>query len=306
MFKMRGLKQKGHKSGFLKALIMALCLWIGPAIAQTAPPLPTPAASPCDPEYYSSLKSRAWMEAQREITSNQNMIYKPDSVLSYTCFDQFMAEVGRDAKTMFSENTRWGTILPAGSMTTALESLIGSALNSYILLNFNHSTRGGRSTGVTYSPARKLPYSCDIMMRVWLESKCQDFIASAEDGFFTFQQYAEDYFNGDHRFLPQRCGSIAGRWGTENAAALQDASTPWTEDNLVTFNGNLSPVNCGVGGPNAIQPVPTGLIVRRTTAPTNGPLVYYEKACIPPGCHYVPTGTGTAAAPSNTGECRRP
>ena len=40
--------------------------------------------SPCDPDYYESLEARAWLEAQREITQNQNLIYKPDSALEYT------------------------------------------------------------------------------------------------------------------------------------------------------------------------------------------------------------------------------
>ena len=316
MLGMRGFKLKGHKHRLKQALVVVLCLWAGAVGAQPAPPVP--AASPCDPEYYESLRSRAWMEAQREITSNQNMIYKPDSVLTYTCFDQFGAEVARDSRTMFSENTRWGTILPAGSMGTALQTLVGGALDSYLLLNFNHSTRGGRSTNVSYTPTRAVPYNCDVMMRVWLEAKCQDFIASAEDGFFTFGQYAADYFNGDHRYLPTRCGSIAPRWRLENGSALVDAApagttgaaavrctgintpagctpmTAWIEDNLVTYNRMLNPAYCTDA--TIVMPVSTGAIVTRTSGT---PTLYIEKICLPPGCHYVPTGM-------NAGTCVRP
>lgn len=44
----------------------------------------------CDPAFYDVLSDRAWMEAQREITQNQNIITRPDSVLSMSCFDQFL------------------------------------------------------------------------------------------------------------------------------------------------------------------------------------------------------------------------
>ena len=40
----------------------------------------------CDSNYWRQLSSRAWLEAEREIMQNQNLIFKPDSVLQYTCF----------------------------------------------------------------------------------------------------------------------------------------------------------------------------------------------------------------------------
>ncbi len=44
----------------------------------------------CDPAFYDVISNRAWMEAQREITQNQNIVTRPDSVLSMSCFDQFL------------------------------------------------------------------------------------------------------------------------------------------------------------------------------------------------------------------------
>ena len=41
----------------------------------------------CDPEFWDVLTNRAWEEGQREISQNQNLIARPDSVLSMTCFD---------------------------------------------------------------------------------------------------------------------------------------------------------------------------------------------------------------------------
>ena len=43
--------------------------------------------SHCDPQIMDLLETRAWLTAQREIVSNQNLIYKPDSTLEYSCFD---------------------------------------------------------------------------------------------------------------------------------------------------------------------------------------------------------------------------
>ena len=97
----------------------------------------TIADSPCDPEYFESLKSRAWLEAQREITQNQNLIFKPDSVLEYTCFGGHLAELSVHAADMFSENPRWG--VNPGDMLGALTDLVYTAQVSYIEANFKTS-----------------------------------------------------------------------------------------------------------------------------------------------------------------------
>lgn len=44
----------------------------------------------CDESFYDVLVDRATMEAQRELTQNQNIVPRPDSVLNMTCFDQFL------------------------------------------------------------------------------------------------------------------------------------------------------------------------------------------------------------------------
>jgi hypothetical protein len=114
--------------------------------------------TPCDPEYFKSLKSRAWLEAQREITQNQNLIFKPDSVFEYTCFDLHLNELADHAKDMFSETERWGTIPKVIkdadgepiSMDNALEGLVGKGLRTYIRQNFEETGEGTGKSTVTY------------------------------------------------------------------------------------------------------------------------------------------------------------
>ncbi len=59
----------------------------------TFPPTATE-RNTCDPEFWHVLNNRAWQEAQREITQNANLIPRPDSVLSLSCFDQWLDHLG--------------------------------------------------------------------------------------------------------------------------------------------------------------------------------------------------------------------
>ncbi|MCK5285298.1 MAG: hypothetical protein KAJ86_06915 [Alphaproteobacteria bacterium] len=255
----------------------------------------TPADSPCDPDYYDSLESRAWLEAQREITQNQNLIFKPDSVLEYTCFDRFLNELAEHAINMFSETRHWGTILPSNSMDNALRNLVGSALSGYLSGNFSHPMLGGRLSSVIYKTDTISggSYTCDIMDRVWQTgtvinkkgdydstgtAKCRDFISNPEnDGFFTFEEYRD---SEDKRYLPNQCEpSISNRWTQEINTALVSAHTPWQEDDVVTYLENLDPDKCSKS-----PTIQTGLTVYRGA----GTDTYPEKICLPPGCNYDP------------------
>jgi hypothetical protein len=299
------------KSGLL--VLMAVILgYAASAGAQS----PTPAATPCDPQYMDSLEARAWLEAQREITQNQNLIYKPDSVLEYTCFGGHLQELADHADEMLSETLRWGPIngITPLSMDTALANLVGSALSSYLETNFERTTTGGGTydllggripvnggQAIDYvppTPIRGGSYNCDVMNRVWMQAKCMDFInTAAEDGFFTFAEYQSQ---DDKRFLPQRCAAIQTRWQNQINLATVDANTPWTEDNVVAFVNNLKHPGTG-SNCNAFPVIETGLVVKRSSP---APTVYREKICINPGCRYVPSGPGTIASPSNTGTCQ--
>ena len=278
------------------------------------------AASPCDPKYYESLEARAWLEAQREITQNQNLIFKPDSVLEYTCFDKQLREVAAHAEQMFSETQRWEEILPNTSMDTALQNLVSASIVAYDQANFAGSLLGGRvsvdgwgsagkpksATGPTYAPeatiAAAQPYACDVMQAVWMKAKCMDFIhASGEDGFFTFADYRA---SPDKRFLPSRCSTTPlAQWATDIDKSTGNA-TPWKNDDVETYlNKVFPPSGCGIKGDKKGTRIKTGMIVQ--TSDTALPEFYNEHACLVPGCHWAPSGSGSLASPSNNGKCVR-
>ncbi len=71
-------------------------------------PISTPFADPvpptCDPNFWDVLKDRAWMEGQRQITQNNNLIARPDSVLSLSCFDSMLNHLSWYAGNNFPGN----------------------------------------------------------------------------------------------------------------------------------------------------------------------------------------------------------
>jgi hypothetical protein len=115
--------------------------------------------TPCDPEYMDALESRAWLEAQREIAQNQNLIAKPDSVLEYTCFNKFLEHAARGFSVdgvlrPFSETNNWNGP-PAGfnvhddagenvSLDITLDQVVRRAMASYLRGNFAHRFIGDR------------------------------------------------------------------------------------------------------------------------------------------------------------------
>jgi len=294
---------RAHSAVRIAFLAVLLCF----SVAQTA--LAGIAASPCDPEYYNSLRSRAWLEAQREITQNQNLIVKPDSVLEYMCFGQFLNVMaymgGTDENALFSESTHWPSPAQLGSksMDTALTKVVQGAVSTYITANFSHNFLGGRLTTAyttlgSVSGAAGSSYTCANMQKIWNAAKCTDFIADgATDGFYTFEQYRTT----ERRTRPTACdntgppplhgaGATGSRWADTFNSATVDANTPWQEDNLATFFNLLDPANCS----SALQ-ISTGVVVVRSK---QTPATYNEKVCVAPGCRYVPTGLNAGSCTS--------
>lgn len=248
------------------------------------------AATPCDPLYYESLEARALLEADREVTQNQNLIYKPDSVLSYTCFDRYLEELGDHADEMFSETFRWGEVLGANQidhMNVALENLVEQQMIPYLQLNFhgdNTNYLGGRASRARPEPDGDVPdgsYQCEEMEAVWMEAKCYDFQEIPDqDGFFTFEHYAS---SADKRVLPSPCTTRPPFDANLQRALL---NPPWQDDPTLTYLDRFDAAECG-----SIPPVPTGIRVER---PVINPRTYNERVCLQPGCHYQPTGGGAS------------
>ena len=274
-------------------------------------------SSPCDPEYMDALEARAWMEAQREIAQNQNLIFKPDSVLEYTCFDRFLNRVASNSGytqsgRIFSETDRWGYPVGLSSTTTdnALQVVVLSSLNAYLGSNFPDGFADTRSS-VSYTANTSVSggdYTCDMMGQIWHQVRCMEFMdENNSDSFRDFSWYA---FTDPRQFRPPsfQCpvsgnNSIQGlqaqaAFGQARTAAFNGDEamfdinngsvtdgTPYLEDDMVSHLDMILPgTNCAG---SAI--VPTGVSIQRTDV--NGGAPYDEFVCSKPGCSADPGGS---------------
>ncbi len=288
------------KKNIARPVLFAMSLFLLHAPLNSASATNVIADTPCDNLYYESLSARAWLEAQREITQNQNLILKPDSVFEYTCFDRLARELSYHANSMLSETTAYGTPLGTSSMDNALQQLVGDSLREYINGNFGSKTGVGggynmlaghpAATGISHTIANMTAgspaasnYSCDIMSRVWHAAKCINFISNATtDGFFTFQEYAASAV--DKRHLPTVCSAINTNWTTNLSVAL--STGPWTNDPVQTYLDQTVAPSCGSAGCSCSgSPIPTGVQVIRTGYDHNN---YEEHVCLQPGCRFDP------------------
>lgn len=223
------------------------------------------ADSSCDCSYWQSLESRAWLEAEREISQNQNLIFKADSVMQYTCFDTQMSAVTAGPIARLFSDQAFG-VSRGGAMMAALSSSVRASLASYIATNFNHSSLGGRGgqSGV-----------CMVMGAVWQEAKCYNFMTRSTDGFLMF----EEHQSTEVRQLPTPCAPDS-RWATQIQTAFSNPG--WFQQNFVQpsssayqaiYNG-LLPGQCA-------SQVPTGITVQGM-----GRQTYADGFCTNPGCTF--------------------
>ena len=273
--------------------------------------------TPCDPEYMDALEARAWMEAQREISQNQNLIFKPDSVLEYTCFDRFLNTVARNDgyaqdDRIFSETTRWGPIsgFNATSTDTALTTMVLTAVVSYLAANTTNAYLDER-TGISYTPQTTVAgggYSCDQMGRVWNEARCMEFMDEAgTDGFFDFPHYAGTdprqvrptsfvcnppggtSMDGLTR-TSAYTGALQAAFNADQALFTMAADNapvldggPYQEDDVVTYLQAILPGTCADS-----LIILTGVTVDRPDIGSPFP----ERVCTMPGCSAPPSATG--------------
>ncbi len=252
--------------------------------------------SPCDALYYETLSARAWLEAQREITQNQNLILKPDSVFEYTCFDRLAYELADHADEMLSESGAYGSPFNPNTMDVALQNLVLNSLWSYHDANFGYyiGLLGGHTaaTAIKHTPAATIgassPYSCDIMRRVWQAAKCINFVSDPNtDGFYRFEEYQNDV---DKRILPDACSPLGlqPQWIANIATGL--TTGPWTNDPVQSYLLETAPQDCSLSAVPAQcrcsgEAIPTGVAVIRSGATA---VTYDEHICIQPGCRYHP------------------
>ncbi len=270
------------------------------------------ADQPCDAQYWRQMSSRAWLEAEREIMQNQNLIFKPDSVLEYVCFDQFASIAAWPGGDIFVHTDYFGkkiiTRYSAGAMEKSIFNVVSQALDSYEEGNFKHLFLGGRAglmnaeiTNAAFQPAiNKQAYTCQTMSKIWKAAKCANFVDNSSfestDGFYPFK--AIKGFNGgkdvagyedtikETRIFPTslKCSDsvgAAGSWKDQIKLAENESN------NLYKFQEplgkifkevgeKLKPGECGKPGE------PTGVRVI-----IDGEVSHLDGVCTNPGCVYT-------------------
>ena len=231
----------------------------------------------CDTDFMKSLETRAWMEGEREVVQNQNLIVKPDSVLEYTCFDRYLGVLALHDRSLFSGGAPGATIRT--DMSRALEGLVGRVLLELFLKNFDYTFLGGKKSedycisGTILGAA----YGCDRMNAIWQQAKCCNFQGDSQpqDGFFML----EDYVTGeDKRVLVKQCPKDT-RW--EDAFKTALAEPPWQPADWSTNKMPQYLDLLGYGDCSGVDAVPTGVTVTVADG-TEFP----DAVCPAPGCWY--------------------
>lgn len=246
--------------------------------------------SACDPEYMKSLKARAWMEVQREITKNQSIISKGDSVLDYTCFSNFAGHVGKAAGPLFSDNQKdFGAVPKSTTTLKALQDVVGPSTASYLQLDFGHGYIGGRSQQRSdRRPIEGSYYTCGEMAKVWNIAKCRNFQETANDKKTDAFDSFEDLKNKDTRELPNPCagGQPTTLWDENIRYAKNE------EDELYDYKKPLEETVSNIstlltGG--VCKTIYTGAQVVDATEKGEGTR---DGFCLNPKCSFISKGSG--------------
>lgn len=214
---------------------------------KTGEPAPHTTGS-CDGNFMNQIYAKAFLQASRQVIMSEQLIRKPDSVLEYTCFDQFLAKTAHTAGPIFSESTAYqnrsvtlrtkdGTsnytinaVFSNTRLDNVLNLLVVDSLRNYINSNFGHTFLGGSTSidnNMNLSGIAANNYNCSHMSTVWNIAKCSDF--GEDDKFRSFSTLA----SSDPRALPAACSNGAVSPSSNGYAALEaigvmtlDYSTP--------------------------------------------------------------------------------
>ena len=281
----------------------------------------------CDTQVWQTMEMRAKMETEREIMQNQNLIFKPDSILAYTCFDKFAAHASLYGGSLFTHTKYWDgkEIILWGDqgnyvgMDKAMENVVTKSMETYMTSNYDHSMLGGRGElmgaagldkySTTQVPSKGGEYACERMSRVWKAAKCMNFIHNgnfAEDGYHPYidlkghnggQDVAGYQTYGDVRNFPanMKCDS-----------SVQVDGNPWdqawlksrNEDSFGSMNKfykysepldkAYTDVRKKVDPEECSDPILTGVTVIESLG--SGGSDYADGVCTNPGCVFKKGG----------------
>ncbi len=174
----------------------------------------------CDANFMNQIYSRAFMEANREIIMSEQIIHKPDSVLEYTCFDQFVSMAAHNAGPIFSESDYWQGMV--------IEKWTAGYASTYVGVWPDHfETEIINNTGANDGFADQLEWS--VFSDVRLDNILESFLLP------TLQNYIDENF--DHTFLGEGTtidNTINSSIGA-NSYNCSHMSTVWTVAKCLDF-----------------------------------------------------------------------
>lgn len=261
------------------------------------------------------MEARARLETEREVMQNQNLIFKADSVLSYTCFDSMAGHAASSVGVLFTHTSYFGApILNWGApygMDAAMQNVVGQSMQTYIQSNFQHSYLGGRGQELGLgSPTvnnitQGQSYSCNVMNQVWMAAKCMNFLHTAsfaaQDGFYPFVSLgagSPDSYETtpERRQWPTACGGtpITGSTWQDMYRQSRNETSFGVVDRLYQYGTPLNQVFTQVR--ERIQPgqctqtsaIKTGVKVVLGPGSTT---TYDDGVCTNPGCTYTQSGS---------------
>jgi hypothetical protein len=294
----------------------------------------TIASQTCDTQVWKTMEARARIETEREIMQNQNLIFKPDSILSYICFDKFAGHASENVGVLFTHTNYWQKeIIQWGApngMDNAMQKVVIESMKPYISGNFNHAYLGGRGGKIenlgkppeTSFSGKGGTYSCGEMAKVWAAAKCLNFMHNDDfaktDGFHPFVSLKgmnkPDIAGYDSikevRTLPTACGGNPIHGSTweqafrtaRNENSFGDPNEQYQfgqplQKNFKDVRQKIAPaseVACG-------EPVKTGIKV--ILSPGNSK-THDDGVCTNPGC--VLTNYNTCSKNEQTAGSARP
>lgn len=280
----------------------------------------------CDTEVWKTMEMRAKMETEREIMQNQNLIFKPDSILAYTCFDKFAEHAAKYGGVIFTHTTYWDgkEIIPWGppdGMDHSMKQVVLKSMDTYMQKNFPYSMLGGRGddiggTGMnayTTSLKGKGDYSCDRMNNVWKVAKCLNFVHNDKfqdtDGFYPYMDLkghdGGDDIMGYATIKDTRAYPTELKCESNAPVAKNSWQFAWLKSRNENSFGNMNrfyefsnPLRKTFEDvrkrlePNDCEALPifTGVTVILSNA--SGGDEYPDGVCTNPGCVYVKSGSG--------------
>jgi len=261
----------------------------------------------CDATFMTQIKNRASAEASRDLTLAQTAIRKPDSVLEYVCFSQFVEMTANQGAALFSDSTHWDskaidistgdqhhspdpyevetiTYLPDTNMDRALQNVVldtlaaqdGNNSTGFGVENFGHDLLGGLLR-IQNAPRDGLSYYCTAMGDVWNFAKCDVFLS--EDKFTNIGTF------DDIRRLPQQCQNGTGYEGLEISAPADTLDTYLEEYDWEAPDVTKCDAQTGILTGRMVRAVKD---VETTIGGTTNVLeeTYAERTCLLPGCYY--------------------